>query len=264
MLIHSGYFLAGLRGGGLVGLISLLFGFSGRINRVQYWLGCVIAGVGGAMLFFMLAIMTMPQGGVPKGELEALHALSSMGVAIGMPFILMIWSGSALQTKRLHDRGRSGLWALAPIVPLTMILVSIVSVVATGGHPEQALGSMMLWVVLLQVVNLVMFVEVGCMAGKAEANKYGPPSGGGFSGGGAPTGGAPIPGKAKPAAQTIPGMGSTLSGAESAIERAIAAQSKQQQRQPATAPRTFATAPAASSGLRPATASGAFGRKAQS
>ncbi len=244
-------------------LVSLLFGFSGRINRVQYWLGCVIAGVGGAMLFFTLALLTMPQGGVPKDELQALQALSSMGFAFGVPLMLMGWAGSALQTKRLHDRGRSGLWALAPLLPVLMIVVNIVSGLTTGMRPEQVVASLMMWLVILQIINLVMFVDIGCMAGKPEPNKFGPPPSGGFSGGGAPTGGSPIPGKARPVPQPIPGMGSTLVGAESAIERAIAAQGKPQGPQPVSASR-LSPAPALSAGLRPATAGGSFGRKAPS
>lgn len=244
-------------------VVSLLFGFSGRINRVQYWLGCVIAGVSGAVLFFMLALMTMPSGGLPKTGPGMMQALATLGFAFALPLVLMCWAATALQTKRFHDRGRSGLWALAPLVPMMMITVSVVSGVIGGQHPEQVVASIGMWLLLLQVINIAIFVDVGCMPGKPEPNKYGNPPGGGFSGGGAPTSNAPIPGKAKPAAQPIPGMGSTLVGAENAIERAIAAREKQSLA-PAPQPtarasvRAAASAPAAPT--RPATP-GSFGRK---
>ena len=46
MLSHPGYFLpAKIERERRVSLISLLFGFKGRINRVQYWYGCIGAGV---------------------------------------------------------------------------------------------------------------------------------------------------------------------------------------------------------------------------
>ena len=40
-----------------MGLVSLLFSFNGRINRLQYWLGGMGAGVAIFMLVFMLVLM---------------------------------------------------------------------------------------------------------------------------------------------------------------------------------------------------------------
>lgn len=236
-------------------LVSLLFGFSGRINRAQYWLGCVIAGIGGATLFFVLAALTMPEGGVPKTALQALQAVPSMALAFGAPLVLMGWSGSALQTKRLHDRGRGALWAMAPFVPLIMIVVNIVSGFSTGMRPEQVAASLMMWVVISQIVNVVMFVDIGCMAGKPEANRFGPPPGRGFSGT-PPTPGAATPPKSR---KYDPAIGSTLTGAETAIERAIAAQKKAPPlRKPASALRT---APQMAPVASPTPAGASFGRK---
>lgn len=250
-------------------LVSFLFGFSGRINRLQYWLGYLGAGFGGAVLILVLGVLTMPAGGAPKTSADALLLLPSMGVTFGIPLMLMGWIGSALQTKRFHDRGRSGLWALAPFVPLTMIVITVISAAATNASIEHVLSSAGTWFGLLQLVNLFMFVDLGCMPSKPEPNKYGNPPGGGLSGG-APMGGAPTPGYSAPAkTQAIPGMGSpkpvpamgsSLSNAESAIERAIAARSKQVQAaaQRPAAPARVGAQPAAS--LRPATP-GTFGRK---
>lgn len=249
-------------------LVSFLFGFSGRINRLQYWLGCLGAGFGAGMLFMMLGILTMPAGGAPKTGADALLLLPSMGVTFGVPLLLVGWIASALQTKRFHDRGRSGLWTLLPFVPVTMILSTVISGAMTGASPGHVLASAGMWFGLLQLVNLFMFVDLGCMPGKPGPNKYGNPPGGGFSGG-APMGGAPVAGQSAPArTQAIPGMGSpkpapamgsSLSNAESAIERAIAAQSKPAQAAPRPAMARVGAQPAAG-GLRPATP-GTFGRK---
>lgn len=249
-------------------LVSFLFGFSGRINRLQYWLGCLGAGFGGAVLMLMLGILTMPAGGTPKTAADAMVLLPSMGMTFGIPLMLMGWICSALQTKRFHDRGRSGLWALAPFIPMTMIVITVISGAATNASIEHVLSSAGMWFGLLQLVNLFMFVDLGCMPSKPEPNKYGNPPGGGFNGG-APMGGAPAARQPAPArTQSIPGMGSpkpapatgsSLGNAESAIERAIAAQSKQAQ---AAAQRPAAARVGAqpTAGLRPATPS-TFGRK---
>ncbi len=249
-------------------MVSLLFGFNGRINRIQYWLGCLIAGFGGAMLLFTLGLLTMPSGPPPKTPADMMQLVSSMGITFGLPFFLMGWIGSALQVKRFHDRGRSGLMVLLPFLPLTMILTTVISGAATGESFERVASSITLWFVLLQLINLFMFVDLGCMPGKPEANKYGNPPGGGFSGGapagGSPMGGTLIPGRSTAAkAQAIPGMGgSALTGAESAIERAIAAQSKQQAAHATPlAPHPAMAAAQPAGGLRPA-APGSFGRKA--
>jgi uncharacterized membrane protein YhaH (DUF805 family) len=251
-----------------VDLVSLLFGFKGRINRAQYWLGCAIAGVVSVVLFFTLAILTMPSGGAPKTGAEMLQAASSVALAFGVPMVLMIWAGSALHTKRLHDRGRSAYWALAPLLPLSMIVVNVISGLTSGVPPEQVAASIGMWFLLLQAINLAMFVDIGCMPGKPNANRHGNPPNGGFSGG-APSEGASIPGTAKPAPPPILGMGSTLTSAESAIERAIAARNRQT-KTPAAEPAPVAvmSPPPLSalavaqpiSGLRPA-AGGSFGRK---
>lgn len=266
-------------------LVSLLFGFKGRINRVQFWAGMIGAGFAGMLLMFMLGVMFMPQGAVPKTAGGAIQAISSLIFTVAPVWILLCWVGLALQTKRFHDRGRSGLWTLLPLLPSMMIMSTLVSVAAQAIHSVQmgeisggdafmtgAAGSIGMWVLLLNLINLFMFVDLGCMPGKPGPNKYGDPPGGGFTGGGftggAPVGGGtPIPGQSSPRpAQAIPGMGSTMTKAESAIEQAIAARSKQQAAAaPAPAPRpAMATAmPSAqpSAGLRPA-AAGSFGRKA--
>lgn len=245
-----------------MGLVSLLFSFRGRINRVQYWLGSIGTGFGGMMLFFLLGVLFLPSGEIPKTSAGVAQMLSTVGLVMGLPLMLISWVGMALQTKRFHDRGRSGLWVLLPMLPVTMIMISVASSVASGAHPEQVASSIGVWVLLLQAINLFMFVDLGCMPGKEGPNKYGAPPGGGLSGG-APAGG-PIPGQAAPskAATAIPGMG--LTSAESAIDRAIAARAKQAQAPAAqapqrAAPRPLGPAPMASMG---SAAPGSFGRKA--
>ncbi|MEZ5955925.1 MAG: DUF805 domain-containing protein [Hyphomonadaceae bacterium] len=251
-------------------MVSLLFSFNGRINRAQFWLGNFIGGFACVMLFFLLGVMTLPAGNLAKETMNAvaaLHLISSMGLSFGAPLLLMGWIGSSLQVKRFHDRGRSGLWALAPMLPAFMLVSSIVGGIITGAHPDQILSSAGTWFTLLQVVNFAMFVDLGCMSGKPEANKYGPPPGDGFAGGasagGAPMGGVPIVGQPpRTNSQPVPGMGSTLTGAESAIDRAIAAQSKQNVAA-VLGPRPATAAAQAGGGLRPTT-SGSFGRRASS
>lgn len=201
-----------------MGLISLLFGFSGRINRVQYWLGSTMGGVAGALLMFLLGVLTLPDGDIAKSGASGLRTAFALGLTFGLPLTLMAWIGYALQGKRFHDRGRSALWAMAPMLPAAMIAVNIVAGAASGASLNQVNSSTGMWMFLLWGVNLFMFVDLGCMPGQVGPNKYGDPPGGGFRFGN-PHDAHTQPSQASPK----PAVVATLRGAECAIDRAIAA-----------------------------------------
>jgi len=106
---------------------EILFSFDGRIGRQTYWLatlGCAFAFY--ALLFVLVML------GVPEDLLTLVTLVA---------YIPMIWSSLAIQTKRWHDRDKSGLWILIGFVPLI------------GG----------LWA----------FVECGLLAGTPGSNEFG-------------------------------------------------------------------------------------------
>jgi len=270
MLIHPGYFLAlnSAREWRLVNLVWLLFSFNGRINRAQFWLGWSGATVVVWLLSAALIAMSGPA-----------HAFTAYTYSLAVQWAVMCWVGFALQVKRYHDRGRSGVWTLLPVLPTVMVFFSIFTALAAylAGASKGAaidlntvvMGAMAsagIWLVILVLVYLFMFVDLGCMPGKPEANKYGNPPGGGL-GGGAPVGGAPtsgvtIPGQPSRAnTQPAASAASTLMSAESAIERAIAAQKREAAAPSASLGPRPAMATAAGGGPRPATP-GSFGRRA--
>ncbi|MGQ0533069.1 MAG: DUF805 domain-containing protein, partial [Caulobacteraceae bacterium] len=93
-----------------MGILQLLFGFNGRINRAQFWLGNL--GVGfGIVIFVMMMIVV---GGMPNAtmseEQKVAHFIATFAVALLPALLLGSWCGLALQWKRFHDRGRSGVW----------------------------------------------------------------------------------------------------------------------------------------------------------
>jgi uncharacterized membrane protein YhaH (DUF805 family) len=89
-------------------LLQTLFGFQGRIDRGTLWL-CAVA-----LVLIDAAALVVAQGWTAAGRGDA--------VLIGSALILIVaittWSGVALKVKRLHDRGRSGLYLLAALVPV--------------------------------------------------------------------------------------------------------------------------------------------------
>ena len=74
-------------------LFSLLFSFRGRISRKQWWLGVLAIVLGAAAALGIAFLSDLP--------------------LLAIPFFLAIFVATyALSVKRLHDRGKSGAWAL--------------------------------------------------------------------------------------------------------------------------------------------------------
>lgn len=240
-------------------MLSILFSYKGRINRVQYWVGCIALGVMLFLAFFLAILLTGATFSPSKTDPSSiLRALSGFALALFAIMLFYCWSAFAIQTKRFHDRGRSGLWSLLPLGASVPLMFAIVGGIVSGKPQAQIVQEATFWFNILSLINLAMLVDLGLLPGVEGPNKYGDPPGGGMSGPSrsspsysAPA--APKPGNAQAAM-------SSLMGAQSAMDRAIAERAKQAQRpqQPAMRP-AVAAQPA---GPRP-TGGGApsFGRR---
>lgn len=212
-------------------LVALLFSFQGRINRNQYWLGSMGAGLIGFIAFFAITLMSASPADAPKGAATPGMLTSLLTLPV---MVALTWAGLALQVKRFHDRGRSGYFVLAPLLPWVIIVTTIASAVAIDAPPASVVGSILPWFGVLVLINLFLLVDLGMLAGTPGPNKYDPPS--------TPPGMHPGGPKAPPVA--------SLAGAESAMDRAIAAQARSFAPDRAPAPQTASP--------------GGFGRKVSS
>jgi uncharacterized membrane protein YhaH (DUF805 family) len=107
-------------------ILQLMFSFRGRINRKMFWLATIVFAIG----FAIADLMT--------------ESAEDSTVGIGLVIMLaLIWPSLAVQTKRWHDRDKSGWWNLIGFVPLI--------------GPAWAL------------------IELGFLAGTTEENCYGFP-----------------------------------------------------------------------------------------
>ena len=232
-----------------MGMVSLLFSFSGRINRKQYWIGTTLAGFISGMGQLMLAATS--SGSMLATKDPAAHLVASLtSSALSLPlFGLVIWASLAVQFKRFHDRGRTGWIALAPIV-VSIILIGTIFADAFGGVPLQQLFSdLMPWFVALMVMGLAFFIDLGCLPGVEGPNKYGPPPG-------------TPPASLDPSRPSgAVAASSSLFGAQSAMDRAIA---ESRSPQSAVARPAMAAAAPAPAYAPPATqpAPAGFGRRA--
>lgn len=228
-------------------MVSFLFSYRGRINRAQYWLGSLGVGVGGIVLLFALT-MLMPTSHFEKSTAGVLGALAQFAVVFVPVWALMGWCGLALQVKRFHDRGRSGLWTLLPLLPMSLLMVTLIGGITSGHHPAQVLTAIQPFIAMLWIVNLGFFIDLGCLPSKEGPNKYGDPPG---SPGPSVS---PTPAPRAPDAAAPASAMSSLFGAQSAMERAIAEQARA----------TVAPRPAMSTAApTPAGGAASFGRKAR-
>ena len=134
-------------------LSTMLFSFTGRINRARYWLAVLAVGVVG-MLVVVLGIAL---------EIDRAHPAT---IAIGVAVVLALaWIDLAVSVKRLHDRDKSAWWLLLFYVVPAAILPA-----AFG------LGNRSAYIILGSVragIGIWAFVEIVCLRGTPGPNSYG-------------------------------------------------------------------------------------------
>ena len=109
-----------------------LFSFKGRIGRRDFWVWIGLWLVAMALLFIL---------------------------------VCLLWPTSAVIVKRLHDRGKSGLWALFMILAWMLL----------AGN-WAVLGGIWQWVVgrfVPTVIMVMLLLDLGAFIGTPGENKYG-------------------------------------------------------------------------------------------
>jgi uncharacterized membrane protein YhaH (DUF805 family) len=121
--------------------MNLLLGFSGRIGRLQWWLG-QLAILGVLLVGFTIVVMSVGATNIDETTLPA-----SAFVIIGLTLIVTTWINIATTVKRFHDRDKSGFWFFIVLVPYVGAIWQI--------------------------------VECGFLSGTQSINRFGPPPGSG-------------------------------------------------------------------------------------
>ena len=142
---------------------TLLFSFSGRINRGKYWLAVLIYMV---VWIAFIAVALMLLGGA---NIENLFSFAGAALLIWLLAIVFVvagaWSGFATGIKRLHDRDKSGWW---------IVLFWFGPSLLSGANSAM---SGMVGNVILSVIGSIIaiwgFIELGCLTGTAGPYSYG-------------------------------------------------------------------------------------------
>ena len=135
--------------------ISLFFRLDGRIGRKAFWIGF------GAILAAFLLLDFATRGA---------------GVITALAMLALIYPLTAVLVKRLHDRGRSGWWALALVaIPASGIVAGFVaSLAGSGWETIYAIIAAATWIAIV-ALGVLAILELGLRQGEPGYSEHGPP-----------------------------------------------------------------------------------------
>jgi uncharacterized membrane protein YhaH (DUF805 family) len=150
---------------------AVFFGFNGRFNRGKYWLFSVLAlAVTGFLTVLMIYMFPIPEEVIASLKSETLQE-GIVYLVLVAPSVTFLYISSAISVKRLHDRNRSGWWAIL-YLGLPALLALIMGIAA--GAKETLEGWPAALMIPYFILLIVTFVELACLKGTTGPNKYGP------------------------------------------------------------------------------------------
>lgn len=147
-------------------LAYLFFAFHGRIPRKAYWIGTLIFVVASfvlSTLVIQLLGITFSPDAPPDPRLAWLSLIVTL---------VLLVPGLALLVKRLHDRDRSGWWAV--VAYALAITLDALDVAGLAGPRDDPASHTLVLSILLMIVALWLLIESGFLKGTAGDNRYGP------------------------------------------------------------------------------------------
>ncbi|WJD50414.1 MULTISPECIES: DUF805 domain-containing protein [unclassified Enterobacter] len=124
-----------------------LFSFKGRIGRRDFWIWIALWALAMVLLF------TLAGNGLMDLQMAA------------FALVCLIWPTACVTVKRLHDRNKSGLWALLMVVAWILL----------AGN-WAVLGGVWVWAVGRFIPTLIMvmlLIDLGAFVGTQGENKFG-------------------------------------------------------------------------------------------
>lgn len=130
-----------------MGIQQWLFSIKGRIGRRDFWLWMVIWVVAMAVLFYAVDF----------------NLLASQTAAFML--VCLLWPTACVMVKRLHDRGKSGPWALLFVLAWMLL----------AGNWDMLNGTLQ-WAVgrfIPTLIMVAMIIDLGAFVGTQGENKFG-------------------------------------------------------------------------------------------
>lgn len=133
----------------------------GRANRKPYWL-TALATFGVVMVCAFVMAPFLP------GEGQSVGTAAIIAICIPvLPVLYMIWVCIAVSIRRLHDRDKSGWWAV-------LYLAVPVILDAIAGDNFDTMGPLILLKVASGLISLFALIDLGFLKGTTGPNRYGP------------------------------------------------------------------------------------------
>ena len=137
-----------------------LFSFHGRVNRAKWWLLILLS------ILYTFVVFA-----------ACFALLGFTGLFLGWILtLLLIWPSIAIGVKRLHDRGKRGLWLLffylVPGILDAFNMAMFPDMMAHQGAMASPLS--LLFSLAALAITIWMIVELGVLRGTVGDNKYGP------------------------------------------------------------------------------------------
>jgi uncharacterized membrane protein YhaH (DUF805 family) len=143
----------------------------GRANRALYWKTVLLAWLGMFVVSVGLLLMLNIPGTPSKDAMPGDMSEWIVGALVGAIFTYGIWVSFAAAIRRLHDRDKTGWWVI-PLLVVPVTLNSIVKVeTGEGGTPN---GAQIILSLIALGLGVWAFVEIGCLAGTSDDNRFGP------------------------------------------------------------------------------------------
>lgn len=111
---------------------AVLFSFSGRLNRLPFWLSAIGLAVAQWVVLFVLmkalGVEMVETSTATSYSVQAdMSTMSPAAMAVfGIVGLVFLWPGLAITIKRWHDRGKSGWWVLIVLIPLVGAIWALV------------------------------------------------------------------------------------------------------------------------------------------
>lgn len=124
-----------------------LFSINGRIGRRDFWIWI------GIWVLAMVILFSLAGGGMLNLQTAAFM------------LVCLLWPTAAVTVKRLHDRGKSGLWALLMIVAWMLLAGNWMMLT---GIWQWAVGRF-----IPTLIMVMMLIDLGAFVGTQGENKFG-------------------------------------------------------------------------------------------
>lgn len=124
-----------------------LFSIKGRIGRRDFWIWM------GIWLLAMVILFTLA-----GGEMLSIQTAAFI-------LVCLLWPTAAVTVKRLHDRGKSGIWALLMVLAW-MLLAGNWAILP--GVWQWGVGRF-----IPTLIIVMMLIDLGAFVGTQGENKYG-------------------------------------------------------------------------------------------